>query len=227
MLDLNTPQNKQLATSAKDAFSDANALVVDSQDSYELAVEYIRGIKAVGNKIEEQRKTITAPLDKAKKAAMDFFRPYADACTTAESTLKAKCTTYQLAAQRARDEEAARLRAEAAKESVRLEIASENKLIEGDIEAAGELLIASEMVVAQTPAPTVVVPKVSGATTRDNWVFELTDLGALIKAAAENPAWISLLTVDESAARKLAGQVKDSISVPGLRIYNDKIMSVR
>lgn len=73
-------------------------------------------------------------------------------------------------------------------------------------------------------------PKVSGVTVVDNWKGCLdgttaqeqrANLILLIQAAAKNPAFISLLTINEKAVNARAAASSGTEAIPGIRFYND------
>lgn len=109
---------------------------VDSQSSYELAAEELRSIKARAQTLEEQRTSITGPINKALKAINDLFRGPSEFLAEAERELKAKMLCYQqeqllIAAEaRRKDEEAA------AAERLRLEEEAAARQRAADAEAA-------------------------------------------------------------------------------------------
>lgn len=227
MLNLDTAENKMLSVKSSEAFSDANSLVVDSQDSYELAVDFIKTIKSVGEEVEKQRKLITEPMDKSKKAVMDFFRPFTERVESAEKALKDKCAQFLLAQKAKADAERAEAQRKAREEAEKARVAAEAAIDQGKIEEAGELMTAAEIIDA-TP---VVIPNrrpvAAGASMRDKWEFEVTSIDELIAAAATNPMIRTLLQVNESAAKTMASQLKGNVQIPGIRFYNNPIMSVR
>jgi hypothetical protein len=96
--------------------------------------------------------------------------------------------------------------------------------------AAGATIEAEAEADAATFAPPVVVrdtPKVSGASFRGAWKAECVDLAALITAAATNPQLHCLLKVDTTALGQVARAQKGAVAIPGIRFYQDTVVSVR
>lgn len=99
-------------------------------------------------------------------------------------------------------------------------------------EAAGEtakadMLRQSAQETFVTPKPVESkVPEVTGTTFKDNWVGEVVDLSALIKAVAEGRAPENLLMANAPAINKQAKATKDSFKIPGVRFWNEKTISI-
>lgn len=92
----------------------AQSYQIDDDDMYAAAGEELRNIVTMGRQIEDQRKSITAPMLEAKRRVDDFFRVPLDRLQEAERVLKVAMGGYQrLQLQRA---EEARRAAEAAAE---------------------------------------------------------------------------------------------------------------
>lgn len=244
---LDTPQNNVLRNSTSSMLAEAQALVIDSNDMYEIAADSTKTIKDLAKRVEAQRKAITEPLDKAKKATMDFFRPFAEALEQAESELKRKMVGYvQEENRKRREEEAAALkRAEEQRraEQARIEAerqaalaAAAEKIEAGDIAAAEELAQKVEDAefeaasIASAPvfidAPAVSAPKAKGIAMVDKWTAEVTDFAALVKHVAATPALIELLSPNETALRKMAEALKGAAKIPGVKVTNNPIARV-
>lgn len=247
LVKLDTPQVVELRVNSSSLLAEAEALVIDSDEMYEIGAESTKVIKALAKKVEEQRTSITKPLNEALKSTNAHFKQFSDVLESAEKTLKTKLVTYVTEQDRKRREEEQRLLREAEEqrraEQARLEAerqaaiaAVAEKIEAGDIAAAEELAQKVEDVefeaasVAMAPvevaAPTIAAPKASGVAMVDNWTFEVTDLAALVKAAAERPELVSLLAPNETAIRQMAKALKSAANIPGVRIYNNKTARV-
>lgn len=133
-------------------------------------------------------------------------------------------------AERAAQAEADRLAREAA-ESGSADAARAAEEAELERQAAADQLVQAEAEAeAATFAPPAVVrdtPKVAGASFRGAWKAECTDLAALIRAAATNPQLHCLLKVDTTALGQMARAQKGAVAIPGVRFYQDTVVSVR
>ena len=117
----------------------------------------------------------------------------------------------------------AKAAAKAAAESARLEEEARARQQEGEIKAAQTQLEAAASVQAQAPA--AVAAKIDGFAMRDNWQVELerdeqhavTQIAAVL---ASKPELVGLLSLNMSAANKMAKALKQNMNVPGLRAVN-------
>lgn len=244
------------ASQAQQALEVAEAYVVDSQEMYALAGDELRNIATRKAKLEETRMGITRPMDAAKKAVMDLFRGPLEVLEKAEGHLRGSMLTWKKAederARKAQAEAEAQARAEAAererkrKEAEAAEAAAraeaDKALADGDQEAftkAAEVAEAAAAVreevevaqdladVAPVYAPTVAAPAAAGVSSRQNWKAEVTDLHALVKAAAEKPELLAYLVANTTALNGMAKALKGAARIPGVRVYADESLAVR
>jgi hypothetical protein len=75
-------------------------------------------------------------------------------------------------------------------------------------------------------APTVrlALSIVSGESSRDNWNVEVTNIGLLVQFAAKNSAYANTLLPNLVALRAMARAQKGAMRVPGVRVFNDKVL---
>lgn len=151
----------------------------------------------------------------------------------------------EAAAARAKAEEQAR---EARRKAEEAEAARQKAIAEGNARAAAEAAaraakeqekaqliieaaeakIAYQEQVAPVIAPTpIAAPEIKGFSSRTVWKARVTDKQALIRSAAERTDIAALLLVDEKAANRLAGALKNALNVPGLEAYEEKVASSR
>lgn len=100
-----------MSASAQRELTNATDFVVDSNDMLEVAGDDLRRVKSLQKAVEDQRTSITGPLNQAVKAVNDLFRGPAQYLLQAEQKLKGAMLTYQQEQQRLADE--ARRKAEA------------------------------------------------------------------------------------------------------------------
>ena len=100
---------------AQRALTNASDFTVDSPDMLAMAGEDLQAVKALQKKVEEQRTSVTGPMNAALRAINDLFRPPSEYLKQAEDKLKTAMLTYtteqeRIAAEaRRRAEEAARI----------------------------------------------------------------------------------------------------------------------
>lgn len=180
---IKAPNPVELNQRAQSALAMVNSMVVDSQDAYELAADELKAIKTRLKALEEQRTTITDPINKALKAINDLFRGPKEYLTQAEGIIKKKMIGYteiqeRIAAEaRRKAEEAqrierARLAAEAAEreqkareESERLAKEAKEAEAKGDVGAAAAAQVQSELVLASATQESIAIETAAAAQT--------------------------------------------------------------
>ncbi len=244
---IETPNAAVMNTRAQSALAMVQSMVIDSSETYELAADELKAIKAKAKTIEEQRVSITGPINKALKAVNDLFRAPGEYLEQAEKIIKGKMLAYTTEQQRIADEE--RRRAEAvikaeqdrlAREAAELEKAAkaeaEKLLAAGDTEKAAEVEAAAAIesaslsataLVMTAPAPQVVPAKAAGISTRSVWKATCENKAALIAFAAANPQFQNLLDVNQTALNQLAKAMRDTLEIPGVRVYEEKQLASR
>lgn len=136
--------------------------------------------------IEAQRKTITVPLDQAKKAVDALFRPAREAYETLDDFIRKRLGEVETARR-----ERARLACEAAKR----------------LAAGGDLAAAEKaMPVAE------VRPEGTGYV--ESWVLDTADMFALVNAARGNASLLCFLKIDMDAVKAYLKTYKNSSVVP-------------
>ena len=126
-----TPEAQELISFAETFMATVEAIQIITEDDAQGAVDQTRRIKECAKALDETRKGYTVPLDEAKKAYMDLFRPAVESLEKAEKVLKAEIGRYTAEQQR--------LAAEAEK-ARRVQEEAERKRQEAEQEAAAELL---------------------------------------------------------------------------------------
>lgn len=100
-----------LTGQAQRALAGAEEFTIDSDEMLEVAGDDLRRVMGLKKSVEDQRTSITGPLNQAVKAVNDLFRAPAQYLLQAETRLKGSMLTYQQEQQRKADE--ARRKAEA------------------------------------------------------------------------------------------------------------------
>ena len=220
------PTAAHLSRGAAAALDLVQAFEVVDDATFEIAADELKGIKTRAAALDEQRKGITAPMDAAKKAVMDLFRTPLEVLTQAEGILKTKMLGYQREQQA--KAEAARLEAERVRraEQQRLQAEADALAAQGRTgEAAVKEQVAQMVVAAPIAAPAP--PAVKGISTSTTVDFEVEDLRALIKAAAERPELAALLTVDTVKLRAYVKGLGMQCNLPGVRVFQKQTLAAR
>lgn len=204
----------------------ASDLVIKNQASYDFAAEIRKDLKRCQLTMDEARKNITRPLDAAKKAVMDLFRPVESGLELAIKNVDSKLLSYDAKMELIRKTEEDKLRRQAEAEEARKKSALEERARKA--EEKGNALKAEELrtkaeevrVVAPTLAP--MLQKPSGLSYAEYWKGEVVDLKELVKAIAAGRAPITFITINQAVINKQATASRDSLKFPGIRFYSEK-----
>lgn len=205
-----------LADEAKQLLDDAQQFTVASDPEYEIAGTDLKRIKDKMRALDDMRKSITRPIDAAKKAVMDFFRAPEDFLKSAESTYKRSMLAYQQDQERKRREEEARIRELQRQEQERLAKEAEVAEKAGDKETAEAIIQqAAEMPTAIVPRRDP--PKVAGVKTQTRWSAEVTDQMMLIKAVAAGQVPMIAIEINQRFLNQQAVSLKGALNIPGVK----------
>lgn len=203
----------------------AREIIISDLMSYEFAANMVGDITSRISEREEARKKVKAPILEAGRKIDAMFKVPIKQGEAVKAIIIAKMKSYQ---QQVRMD---RIKAEedANKEAQKIKQSTEDKALslmsEGKEDEAQEIL--DDMDMAPTPAPVVADPKVKGVSSRTNWKADLTDMRKLIAVVAKGKAPINLLMLDSASANRFAKVIRDTLTVPGLQIYNDETLIVR
>lgn len=217
-LKIAAPDGATLTKGAAAALAMVNSFEVTDATTYNLAADELKEIKARATRLEEQRKSLTAPLDVVKKGIMDLYRGPLEVLGQAEGILKGKLLDYTREEQRKAEEQ--RLAAERAAQEERDRLEAEAKAL-AEQGRAGEAAVketVAAMIVAQ-PVAAPAVPKAAGIKTTTSIDFEVEDTLALIQHVAQTPELVSLLTVDSVKLRAYVKSLGKACALPGVRVF--------
>ncbi len=233
----------------------ASELVISDQPTYEEAGAFLTEvIKPTLKKIAESCGPVVKAAHAAHKAATTQKNELEAPLKEAERLVKTKIGDYEDEQERLAAEEARRLREEEARlererqqreaaarrEAQQREVAALRKAEE--LEAAGkneEAAAALEVATAPAPEPEPEPERlpappprpapraVQGVSSRKVWKTEVTDPMALIRAVAAGQAPANLVTIDTGKLDQLARAMDGAIDYPGVRVYQDRIISGR
>ena len=209
-----------------EAFSAQNTAVmvccIVDQESLELAKDEMNAMSKRVKELEAMRKSITAPLDTAKKGVMDLFRPPVDGYKTAIAQIKTAIADYLLKQER----EAAEARAKAEAEAAAERKALEDKAKEAETPQQAEALQqAAALVVADVPQKAV--EKVGGMSTSKKWRAKVNDLPAFLRYVADHPELIECVEVKAAKLERYISATGGTIEIPGVEAHQEMIVSSR
>lgn len=250
---LTLPDSGALTTRAQQALAFIESFAVDSNESYELAADELKAIKARAKSLEDQRTGITGPINTALRGINALFKAPGDLLERAEGILKTKMIAWQreqervAAEARRQAEEAAaaerrRLEEEAAarqREAQAQAAAAAKAQAEGDAQAASLATAnaqraAAEAQAAATTAQVVVAPVVpiaapraKGISTSTKIDFEVINVLQLVEHIVKHPELIHLVSVDEKRLRAYTRGLGLACALPGVRVYETSFMAAR
>jgi hypothetical protein len=233
------PDEAALITGAESALSIAQSIEIDSPEMYRLAGDELASIKGKAKQLDEQRKSITKPLDDAKKAVMDLFRRPLEVLTSAEGILKRSMLAYDQEQRRKQEEEQRKARIAAEAERQRQQAEADKKAEEarqaaeaGDVKKAAELQQQAEETAAvaeMITAPVIQLekPKASGVAVRKTYKARVTDLKALLQGVIDGVVPDAVIEINESVLNSQARSLKESMKYPGVEVYTEEGISAR
>jgi len=198
-------------------------LTISNQKEYEIAGDVLKEVKSRSKELDEERKKITKPIDDAKTAVMNLFKPPIELLKKAEDKIKSLMLGYTTEQERVAREKQIELQkiadAQAEKEKKALEAKIARAEASGKTDKAEELKNQKENIVPiDVPVIAPQVEKVSGISYRDKWTAEVVDFKAL------SDEW---KLPNQQALDRTAQATKGSITIPGVKFKCEKIVASR
>ena len=221
---------RQLETKALTLSEQASAIIIKDQPSYDLAVDFLKGVKALRNEAEAHHRPVIDAAHKAHKAAVEALKRIDAPLEQAERVVKGTMSAWTIEQERIRREEEERLRVEQEKaREAELEAQLERAEAEGATEAETLAMIEQAAMAPAPPPPTVgaTYKPAAGVAVRKTYGAEVVNLRALIVWVAQNPAYDYLLKVDQVALNRLATNAKASLVIPGVKVIEKSSVAVR
>ena len=200
----------------KDFEEIASSIVIKNQAGYETTISNIRTLDNFRKGLEAKRVSITKPLDEAKRAVMDLFRPVVTRCDELSTILRGKANGFaekmrleQLEMQRKFDEEADQKRKEAEDKAAKMRADGRKKMAE-KYEAKAEAVIA--------PIAPQKLQQPKGIAQVTYWHAKIV-----------NPELVprEWMLVNESALEKHAKNTQGKIPVPGVEFWSETKGTIR
>lgn len=193
----------------------ALAIQIIDQATYDQAAEKFRAVSAIEKQIVDYHAPLKQKAHEAHKAICSAENSLLLPVRQAKQVLSRSIGEWDAEQERRRREEQRRLEEEARKraEEEALTAAVDVEQHGGDAEEVEAVLSSPAPISKVVAAPTYqkTVP------TREYWSAQVVSLGALVKAAAQNPAYLCYLQANESALNAAARAQKNVFSVPGCK----------
>lgn len=212
---------------ALDITTEVNKLLIDTQEQYERGAYLRKSMKEMIATVDAARKKITQPLDAAKKAVMDLFRPVETCLDNGIHHVDSILVDYTTRKERECFEQEEKLRKQAEAEEVRKKKAFEERAQKaeeaGNMGKAEDLRQKAEEVSIQAPTLAPAIQKIQGLSYREDWSAEVVDLKALVNAVAEGRAPLNFIEANTKVLNQQARATKDSLVVPGVKFKSTKV----
>lgn len=201
----------------------ATEIQVKDQASLSIANEFLLGIKALQREIDSTFDPIIQATHDAHKKALAQKKKFEDPIIQAERMVKPKIGAYLQEQERIRREaeEAAR-RAEWERKRAEEEVLRKAMEAEAKGKAKEAKKIIEEAAKIEQTAPALpIIPQrqqTQGITMREVWKFEITDSKLIPR---------EYLMPDIVRIGKIVQACKGETSIPGIRVYSEKIIAAR
>lgn len=183
-----------------------SALEVKTQENYEKAVGVLKAAKGMIKVFDGIFDPLIKQANEHVKSIREEKKKHTDRLEQAEKVLRGKVTAYIAEQERQR-------RLEQAKRD------EEQRRIDKEAAEANEFLadVGATQAVAERVAPVQEVEK-AGMAFREVWKFEIIQAGLIPR---------EYLAVDEVKIGQMVRAMKDTLTIPGVRIYSEKSAIVR
>jgi tetratricopeptide (TPR) repeat protein len=211
---INTNQAEEAKDQAQVILTNAQSIIIKTQVDYDQAAGILQNIKARIKALDTLRKSITKPLDEAKKRVMDMFDLPILRYQDAESTIKQALLTYADEQEKQRKAEEAKFQAAADKKRAELDAKAAAAVAAGDMDKADKYANKAAQVIAPTLAPRVEQAK--GIHFMEKWTANVIDFAKL-------PDEFKMANM--SLLNKTAQATKGAIKIPGITWTMTKVVA--
>ena len=221
---------RQLETKALTLSERAALLKIEDQPSYDVAVDFLKGIKALRNEAEAHHRPTIDLAHKTHKSAVEALKRVDVPLEQAERLIKGTMAAWTLEQERIRRAEEDRLRLEAEKAR---EAEIEAQIEQAEAEGADQtevLAMIEQAAMVPAPPPSTVAPvykPAAGVSVRKTFAAEVTSLRLLIQHVAQHPDLEYLLAADLPKLNQLARMQGAGLRIPGVRVIEKSSVAVR
>jgi len=188
-------------------------ITIASNIDYVKAHKNLDELKQGIKELEEERKSLTVPLDDIKKRYMDIYRKPIAFLEDLKVRVNQALIAYDEAQERKRREEQARIEEKARKEAEDLRLRAERAAAKGKTEKAEELNQRAEEKIVATPVVPTFTPKIPDTGIRVNWKYRIVNPDLVPREYCKPDD-----VVIGAEVRSRKGQVK----IPGIEVYSEK-----
>lgn len=238
MSDLIPQETKNKIDEALEFFNSLKEIQFTNQQQYDNGVELIKKIKTHSKQIEKERLNLTKPYNDKVKSINAICKDVTNKLDNAEKVLKKGMADYFAEQQRIAEEKQKKINAEIeAKRQAELKRAeAERKKADSyrydgreqmaeNAEARAET---AEALAGATVAPVIEnKAKTSGVLYKTTYMVEIKNEEEVIRGCLDNPILKQFVNLDVGGIKKLAQSLKGKLECPGIRVYEDKQVSIR
>lgn len=220
-LTIKTPDPIQLSNEGLAAKNTAALIVIMNDSDLQYATEQMNRMSKRVKELDAIRKSITSPLDAAKKNVMALFKPVTESYQTAIGQIKKEIGGY--IAQKER--EASEARAKAELEAAEARKALEAKAKEAETPEQAEAL--QEAAALVTADPVARIEKTKGLSTTKVWKAKVTDVPAFLVHVATHPELAQCVEINVHAIERFVSATGGTITIPGIELTQEVRVSSR
>lgn len=216
-----------IETEALTLASEAGPLQIHDQESYDAALDWMQRSHNFLRRWDAIFDPIIQSTHQAHKKALAQKNLIAKPVIQSQLIVKQRKVQFDLEQSRKQEEEQRRREAEAKREHEEMLLrAAEHAETQGAPRETVDAIL-DKPDTAPPPAAPPIHRVDKRVYTRDVWKAEVTDMKALIRAAASGKAPPTLLMGNSTAINALAKSLRDTMDIPGLRAYCDKVPAGR
>lgn len=220
-LTIKTPDPIQLSTEGLAAKNTADLIVIMNDGDLQFATDQMNLMSKRVKELEAIRKSITSPLDAAKKNVLALFKPVTDNYQTSIGKIKSEIAKYTVQKER----EASEARAKAELEAAEARKALEAKAKEAETPEQAEAL--QEAAALVTADPVARIEKTKGLSTTKVWKAKVTDVPAFLVHVATHPELAQCVEINVHAIERFVSATGGTITIPGIELTQEVRVSSR
>jgi hypothetical protein len=215
-------ETKELEVKAKSLTSQATAIQVIDQGSYDVADALSSGAKDILKAMDASYDPVIKAAHEAHKAAVKAKKDQYEPVEAAMRTINAKMTAWFRAEQERKAAIQRKLDEEARKKAEEAQLAQAEILASMGMDEAADEALDAAPVIQRT---VVAAPeKGDGVSYRDSYSATVVDLMSLVRAVAAGEVPISAVLANETYLNGRARLEKADMKVPGVRIVKETTM---
>ena len=206
--------SEKLVEETSSVIIEANVLVVTDNQTNKFASDYLKNLKSIQKRIEDEFDPAIAQAHQLHKSLTDQRKRYLAPLEHAEQAIKRKIADFLAIEEQRRQEEQRKAQAiaEAAERKRREELEEQARRHEaaGRTEKAEERRQMAEETFVPAPIVESKIEQQKGISTVQVWKFEIVDESKL-------PSEYTM--PDEAAIGKVVRALKDKANIPGVRVF--------